>query len=200
VIRFLLFIPVLIISAIIGISIYLQPNDLKKCNGIIGQNSSCQKVDAIVAISGGDTNARTDKAIELYKSGWADKLIFSGAAVDKTGPSNAKVMQIRAENAGVPSDRIFLDESSESTHQNAVNSSGIFRSQNITSVILVTSGYHQRRADLEFSASNKVILILNSPVDGDIDWSSWWWTGPRGWTLAVTELFKITMFYMGVGR
>jgi len=200
VIRFFLFIPVLIISAIIGISLYLQPNDLKKCNGVVGQNSSCQKADAIVAISGGDTNARTDKAIELYKSGWADKLVFSGAAVDKSGPSNAKAMQIRAENAGVPAFSIFIDESSESTHENAVNSNSIFSSQNISSIILVTSGYHQRRADLEFSKSNQRISILNSPVENDIDWSSWWWTGPRGWTLAVTELFKITLFYIGVGR
>jgi len=197
VIRFLLFIPLFIISTIIAISIYLQPNDLKKCNGVIGLSSSCQKVDAIVAISGGDTNARTDNAIELYKAGWADKLVFSGAAEDKTGPSNAKAMQVRAENAGVASSNIYLDETSESTHQNAENTKSIFATENIKSVILVTSGYHQRRASLEFKKSNPDIAIMNSSVNTDQDWSSWWWTGPRGWTLAVTEVFKITLFYLG---
>ena len=196
-IRFLLFIPLFIISTIIAISIYLQPNDLKKCNGVIGLSSSCQKVDAIVAISGGDTNARTDNAIELYKAGWADKLVFSGAAEDKTGPSNAKAMQVRAENAGVASSNIYLDETSESTHQNAENTKSIFATENIKSVILVTSGYHQRRASLEFKKSNPDIAIMNSSVNTDQDWSSWWWTGPRGWTLAVTEVFKITLFYLG---
>jgi hypothetical protein len=73
-----------IAAVIIGISIYLQPNDLITCNDTVSTNSPCQAVDAIVAISGGDTNARTDEAIRMYKNGWSDTLIFSGAALDKS--------------------------------------------------------------------------------------------------------------------
>ena len=199
-IRYLIIFPLIILASIIGISLYLQPNDLRFCNGEVGQNVSCQKVDAIVAISGGDTNARTDQAISLYKKGWADSLVFSGAAEDKSGPSNAKAMKYRAEDAGVASADIHLEESSESTHQNAVETQGVFDSLGVHSIILVTSGYHQKRAYLEFSKSNPDITIVNKPIDNDIDWSFWWWTGPHGWTLAVTELFKIALFYFGVGQ
>lgn len=190
-IRYFIVLPILIIATIVGLSIYLQPDDLKNCNDKISAQVPCQVVDAIVAVSGGDTNARTDEAIHLYKNGWADTLIFSGAAQDKTGPSNAAVMQSRAIDAGVPGSAILLDEYSSTTKQNAENMQTIFEKRNIKSIILVTSGYHQRRASLEFTKRTKDITIVNHPVANDQDWSFWWFTTPRGWMLAISELFKI---------
>ena len=75
-----------------GLSIYLQPNSFALCpynNGEPTTREGCQPAGAIVAVSGGDTMARTKKAVEMYKNGWAPKIIFSGAAEDKGGPSNA---------------------------------------------------------------------------------------------------------------
>jgi uncharacterized SAM-binding protein YcdF (DUF218 family) len=200
VIRLLLFIPILIVAIIVGISIYLQPNDLRGCGDQPSLTSSCQAVDAIVAVSGGDTNARTDEAIRLYKNHWAKTLIFAGAAQDKSGPSNAEAMRTRAIEQNVPGTAILLDESSETTKQNAENTKTIFESHSISSVILVTSGYHQRRASLEFNKRTENVTIKNNPVYTDQDWSFWWWTNPRGWTLAVTEVFKIILFNFGASK
>ena len=97
---------VLFIAFIVGISFYLQPNDLGSCGETAGTTGNCQPVDAIVAISGGDTQARASWAIGLYKNGWSNTLIFSGAAQDKSGPSNAAVMKKLAISAGVPSKNI----------------------------------------------------------------------------------------------
>lgn len=199
-IRYLIFFPLLIIAIIIAISIYLQPDDLRGCKEQVSTTAPCQPVDAIVAVSGGDTNARTDEAIRLYKNNWSKTLIFSGAAQDKSGPSNAAAMASRAEIQGVPASAILMDESSDTTVQNAENSGAIFTSHNIKSIILVTSGYHQRRASLEFHKLGSGVKIFNHPVATDQDWSWWWWTNPRGWTLAVTELFKIVLFYFGVSQ
>lgn len=199
-IRFLLVIPLVIAALIIGISIYLQPNDLATCNDVVGTSDPCQKVDAIVAISGGDTNARTDEAIHMYKNGWSKTLVFSGAAEDKTGLSNAEAMKRRAIQADIPSSAIILDELSETTKQNAENSKTIFDANNIKTIILVTSGYHQRRASLEFHKYAENVTIMNHPVASDQDWSWLWWTGPRGWTLAVTEVFKTLVFNFGVSQ
>lgn len=199
-IRWLISIPIVILVAIIGLSVYLQPDDLKSCNDTIGISDSCHKVDAIVAVSGGDTNARTDEAIRLYQNGWAKLLIFSGAAQDKSGPSNASAMQSRAIAAGVPESLIRLDEYSETTRQNAENSQTIFSNLGVKSIILVTSGYHQKRASLEFNSRAEGVKTLNHPVSSDRDWSMWWWTSPRGWTLATGELFKIIVFHFGAGR
>jgi uncharacterized SAM-binding protein YcdF (DUF218 family) len=192
----IIIIVVIVVAIIIGISVYLQPNDLSKCNKTPGIFGVCQPVDAIVAISGGDTSARANWAISLYKNGWSDKLIFSGAAEDKSGPSNAAVMKKLAIAAGVPSESIYIDEYSDTTSQNAKDTQTIFAEHNIKSVILVTSGYHQRRASLEFNKRAKGVVILNSPVQTDKDWSFWWWTTLRGWWLAISELAKIVFFYI----
>lgn len=202
--RFLVFIIAVAIMAavvIVGIGAYLAPDGLSHCQDRPSADSDCQKVDAVVAISGGDTSARTAQAIELYKNGWANLLVFSGAAQDKSGPSNAEAMKRQALAAGVPTGDILVDETSENTKQNADNSIALFTEHDITSVILVTSAYHQRRAGLEFGQrAGGTIKIVNHPVGADNQWSSLWWTTPTGWFLAGSEIIKIIAFYLGGGR
>lgn len=199
-IRTLLTLPILIIVAIIGISLYLQPDDIKACNETVSGIAPCQKVDAIVAVSGGNTDARTDEAIGLYKKGWSSTLIFSGAAEDKSGPSNAAAMKKRAEVAGIPSGAIMIEEESNTTRQNAEYSKIIFDNLNIKTILLVTSGYHQKRASLEFAKRVPEIKVFNHSATNDPDWGFWWWTNPRGWTLATSELFKIILLGFGISR
>jgi len=195
-IRYIIGLFIIAIATIVGLSLYLQIDDLSQCGKTPGSDGNCQAVNAIVAVSGGDTEARTNEAVELYKNGWSKTLIFSGAAQDKSGPSNAAAMKTIAVDAGVPASAIFLDELSATTKQNADNTQEIFASRNIKSVILVTSGYHQRRASLEFSKHTKDVKVINHSTQTDKDWSAWWWTTPRGWWLATNELSKIVVFYV----
>lgn len=181
--------------AIWALGSFLEPNDLRGCSQAPDGLSNCQTADAIVAISGGDTDARVSHAVDLYKNGWAPKLVFCGAAQDKSGPSNAAAMKRIAVASGVNENDIILDEYSETTQQNAVNASTILADNNINSVILVTSGYHQRRALLEFDKRIPSDKIINSPVISDKDWSPMWWLTLRGWGLALGELVKISVFY-----
>lgn len=194
-IRSLIIIGLAVAALIIALSLYLQPDDLADCDTTPGTSVHCQPVDAIVAVSGGNTPARTMEAIELYKNGWSDTLIFSGAAQDKSGPSNAAAMQSTAISMGVPASAIYLDEYSNTTKENAENTQTIFADRKIKDVILVTSGYHQRRASLEFNKRASDVTILNHPAV-DEDWSVWWWTTPRGWWLATSEFVKIIAFYV----
>jgi len=197
-IRIVLIIAAFVLS-IIGITNFLSPNDTVQCKDEISGIYPCKVVDAIVAVSGGDTNARTDEAIKLYKNGWSDKLIFSGAAQDKTGLSNAAAMRLRAINSGVSDSAIFIDEYSENTRQNAENTDSIFKKLDVKDAILVTSAYHQRRASIEFEKRTSV-NIINHPVTSDKDWSAWWWTTPRGWILSIGELIKIVVLNFGIVR
>jgi len=194
--RTLLIILISVIVFIAGVAIYLQPNSLRGCPEVPNGKGNCQPADAIVAVSGGDTNARTDAAIKLYQKGWAPLLIFAGAAQDKSGPSNAAAMAARAVDQGVPAAAIEVDELSATTEENASNVRSIFKQNNVGKVILVTSAYHQRRASLEFNKRTDNVAILNAPTN-DSDWSFWWWVTPRGWWLAGGELAKIVVFYAG---
>lgn len=185
---------------ILGLGAYLAPDDLSGCGDRPGKNANCQPADAVVAVSGGDTAARTREAIMLYQNGWGKKLIFSGAAQDKSGPSNAEVMRREARDAGVPESDIVIEESGETTKQNAENTQSIFAQNEISSVILVTSAYHQRRAGLEFAKRSEGVSVRNHPVAHDKQWSGWWWLTPTGWFLAVGEFVKIIAFYLGGTR
>jgi uncharacterized SAM-binding protein YcdF (DUF218 family) len=200
-VKFLIFIAGTIIAAalaITAIGTYLSPDGLSDCKAQPSEEGDCKRADAIVAVSGGDTSARAAQAISLYKNGWAEWLVFSGAAADKAGPSNAEAMKRQAVEAGIASDNILIDETSETTKENAVNASDLIKRYDINSVILVTSAYHQRRAGLEFGKlAGDTVKIVNHPVASDNQWSAWWWLTPIGWWLAVTELFKIIVFYLG---
>lgn len=191
---------VVIVAIVFAIGVYLAPDDLRHCDVEPSQDTSCVEADAIVAVSGGDTQARTDEAIDLYKHGWAPLLIFSGAAQDTSGPSNALAMRHRAVEQGVPESVIQIEEFSRNTAENAANTSTFIANRDIKRIILVTSPYHQRRASLEFSAKlGPTVTIVNHPAAHDHQWSPTWWLTPRGWWLALGELAKIIAYYTGNG-
>ncbi len=195
----------LILAAIFIISVlligrYLGPDDLARCNERPDGSPPCQRADVIVAVSGGDTAARTIEAIKLYKNGWAPRLVFSGAAEDEHSPSNAAVMRGIAIASGVPDEAISIDEFGRTTKGNAEETAGLLARDGVASMILVTSGYHQRRTSLEFGQRFEGVHIRNHAVAQDSQWSRWWWLTPVGWYLALGELARILLFYIGIGR
>lgn len=188
-IKFVLAIIFLFLLTSFLVSIYLGPDKLRFCNEP-SSGGDCAKVDAIVVVSGGDTKARTAEAIKLYKQGYAPVIVFSGAAADKSGPSNAKVMQRQAMDAGVPWQATKIEERSETTGENAENTMRMAKQNGYKSIILVTSAYHQRRALLEFNYYGKGVDIKPHPVSEDKDWNRYWFLTPWGWNLAISEIIK----------
>lgn len=199
-IKFILIIIGTITLSIIVITMFLSVDNLRNCSDTPSSLRDCQTADAIIAVSGGDTVARTQSAIDLYQNGWAKTLIFSGAAYDKSGPSNAEVMRLQAVKQGVPKEDIIIEQTSETTSENAEHTSDILEKNNITSVILVTSSYHQKRTLLEFRSLSPEVSFRSHPSTGDNQWSVWWWTTPYGWYLAISEIVKIVMFHFGGTR
>ncbi len=181
---------------------YLSPNDLRGCGKNPDQKSidaNCNAADAIIAVSGGDTAARTDEAIRLFQNGWAPRLIFSGAAQDDASPSNALVMKQRAERAGINPTNIIIEDTSLNTKQNAENTEQLIRENGLKRIIIVTSAYHQRRAGLEFEKRfGSSVIVVNHPVASDNQWSSTWYLTFSGWWLLMGELIKIIGFYVGI--
>ncbi len=179
---------------------YLGPDDLSGCGSKPDNkslNTGCHQGDVIVALSGGDTTARAKEAVKLYQNGWAPRLIFSGAALDKSGPSNAQAMRKVAIASGIPANNILVEEESVNTKENAANTRTLISQNNLRRVILVTSAYHQRRASLEFGRKiqGTALFVVNHPVSHDDQWSETWYLTPIGWWLAMGELVKIIGFY-----
>lgn len=199
---FFILVSLVFLTLAVGIPLYLGPDDLMGCDlEKPGTNNRCRTADAIVAVSGGDTAARTEEAIALYKAGWAPKLIFSGAALDPTAPSNALVMKRLAIRQGVPTEAIEIEEEARTTYENAFNTKTLAEAGGVSDVILVTSAYHQRRASLEFKEEFKdTITLRNHPVARDKQWRVLWWVTPSGWWLVGGELAKIVGFYTGASE
>jgi uncharacterized SAM-binding protein YcdF (DUF218 family) len=170
----------LLAGAFFGLGYYLSPQ------------SPLTKADAIVAISGGDTDARTDEAVRLYHERLAPVIIFSGAALDPNSPSNAEAMAARARAAGVPGTAIQLDEAAGNTRQNAADVAEIVRQQGYNSIILVTSPYHQRRAYLLFRRELGAGIVIINHSSYDQNWRrSNWWATPYSRNLTLSELQKV---------
>jgi len=151
-----------------------------------------EKADAIVAISG-DTGARANTAIALWKQGYAPLIVFSGAAIDPDSVSSAEIMRREALRQGVPESATLIEPTSTTTEENASEVAKLMVQRKVRSAILVTSPYHQRRAALLFERSFEPagLLLRNYPArDPEWDPDLWWLRDPlRSRTLV--ELAKL---------
>lgn len=167
------------IGLVLSAGFYLSPQNTLK------------PVDAIVVVSGGETNLRVEEGVRLFQQEFAPLIIMSGAARDE-GVSNALAMKQMAIAGGVPEASILIEEESQNTLQNAQYVQDIVNDNQIHSIILVTSPYHQRRAYISFREflGDDIEIINHSAAD-----SAWrkngWWSASWSRYLTFSELQKI---------
>lgn len=110
--------------------------------------------DALVLL-GGDVAERTWRALELFKAGHFEKIVVSGDQED--APMSRRLVL-----AGVPEEKILVENKSQTTKQNAEFAVPLLRANGIKRAVIVTSWYHTRRAlatfrheagDIEFAVA-----------------------------------------------
>lgn len=199
----------ILVVAVLGFGLdrLLSINDFKDCKISKTENGSkasesCRKADAVVVISGGDTGARTRYAASLVEAELAPILITSGDSAQPGVISNAEEMRdIAVSEFRISKTAVLMDKEARNTNENAKNVSQIVQEFNeknkystISSIILVTSGYHQARAYQQFRSKFPVeFQIYNAPVVKDKDWSETWFLSPRGWYLAIKEAIGVVI-------
>ena len=159
------------------------------------------KAEAIVVISG-DTGARTDTAITLWKAGWAPVIVFSGASIDPESVSSAEIMRREALRQGIPESATLVEPASASTEENAAEVAKLMVQRKIRSAILVTSPYHQRRAAFEFGrAFEPSGLALRNYPARDPEWNAFlWWSQEPQRSRTLLELVKLGAVYLNETR
>ena len=85
---------------------------------------------------------RLDTAIALYETGVCDRLLMSGDH-GRVEYDEVNVMKSIAVEAGVPSERVFMDHAGFSTYDSLYRAKYIFQAER---VIIVTQEYHLYRA------------------------------------------------------
>jgi len=103
-----------------------------------------------------ELKARCEAAAAAAKAFPDSSLICSGGATGENNPeghTEAGLMKdYLTEQCGIAADRIFIDEQATDTVGNALNTFEILKEQGIKEITLVTSDYHQRRANILYTA------------------------------------------------
>ncbi|MBL8957057.1 MAG: YdcF family protein [Myxococcaceae bacterium] len=113
---------------------------------------------------------RAEKAAELYLQGRAPLIVFSGGSA-RGLPSEASVARDLAVKAGVPESACIVEDSSHSTHENAVLSLPLLKERGVDEVLLVSDGYHLLRGQAQFERQGiKTLPVSSGRVLAPTDW------------------------------
>lgn len=113
----------------------------------------------------------------------------------------ARLMKEQAENLCVPGKFILLAEKSLTTEDDAKNTWEILKKNWYTSIVLVTSPYHSKRAAFIFKKILRGVRIISAPSD-----KSWfgfddWWERPRDRDMVLNEWSKfIRLWIFGIQK
>jgi len=147
-------------------------------------NDSLQPADIIFVLNG-DYNTRPFRASVLYKQGFAPAVVMAQAEMrpaEKLGlaPNDTDVAIGVMKKLGVPPERIVvlpLEGGTTSTFDEAIALRQYIESNNIHSLILLTSAFHTRRAKWIFErelAGLPVRLEVAAVPYYGFDESNWW--------------------------
>lgn len=124
------------------------------------ENRSSQ-ADAVV-ILGGDVGDRAFRGLEVFKSNAVDRVVISGAG-------DCYLIRDRLLLAGVPKEKLHIEDNSKNTKENAEFSLRLLRKCGCKKVIIVTSWYHSRRALACFRHFDKDIEFYSIPAYNGVD-------------------------------
>jgi uncharacterized SAM-binding protein YcdF (DUF218 family) len=113
--------------------------------------------------------ARVKHAVDLYKTKYAPKLLFSGGNDKKDSANEAQTMKKIALSLGVPAKDILLESKSRSTYENLLFSEKQLKTEKLKTIILVTEPYHSPRAMLV--AQKLGLNAFISPATNSICWT-----------------------------
>lgn len=145
------------------------------------------KTDAIVVLTGGSGRLRA--GLDLLMTQHAEQLFVSGVYRGVDVDQLLKVQKQRPEDV---ENRISLGDAIN-TWENAHETAEWMRTNNLSSLRLVTAAYHMPRSLLEFSDVLSDVKITPHPVFPDHVKQSKWWAFPGTFALTVTEYNKFLL-------
>lgn len=163
---------ILIIIALI----VLHPFILTKMSDFLVVQDKLEKSNVILVLAGDSNGERVGQAVELYKKGYAPKILMSG------GPAvwhltYAENMKRQATSLGVPARDVMLEDKSRSTIEDIRFSLPILRQLKARSIILVTSPSHTRRASLvarKYYNPENIIVFVYPVQKSEFNPNKWW--------------------------
>jgi uncharacterized SAM-binding protein YcdF (DUF218 family) len=156
-----------------------------------------EHADAILVLGDDNFNAdRASRAAELFRAGWAPKVVASGRRL-RPYSGIAELMERDLESRGVPSAAVLrFAQNADNTHEEANALRQFVTEHNWHRVLVVTSNYHSRRARYTFRKTfpTSISVTVIPANDSDFDPDSWW-TSRKSTKLMFLEVSGY-LFYM----
>lgn len=102
-------------------------------------------------------------AFELYKMGFAPRVLVSGGGTPRSALPEAFYMKQLLVKLGVPEELVVVESKSQNTKENAAFSNELLKKMSVSTIVLVTSAFHMERAVAEFE--NLEIVVQPAPTD-----------------------------------
>ncbi|MBC3784094.1 YdcF family protein [Spirosoma utsteinense] len=124
--------------------------------------------------------SRVEKAVQIVKSGQADRLLMTGGGVYNSFVE-AEVMASYAHQLGVPESEIFVENQARDTYQNARLATQLCRQKGWQRVIVVTNRFHLARARRIFRKESLQCTFVGAETPAALPWYlklayySWEW-------------------------
>lgn len=166
-----------------------------------------ERADALVVLGGSSTyGERTEYAARLFKEGFAPRVLLTDDGL-RGGWSQAEQRNLffveRAaaalEAAGVPAGNVeTLEPQTSSTYEEAMLLREQASARGLDSLLVVTSGYHSRRArwtfERVFRDSGVRVSVAAVGPGRQTPAPYVWWLSPRGWRLVGLEYLKLAYY------
>ena len=167
------------------------------------------RADAVVALAGSSAYVeRARRAAEIVREGRATKVLLTDdgqlSGWSNESESNPRFVERAAAElarAGVPSaDVEVLPQTVSSTQDEALLVREYARERGLRSIMLVTSGYHSRRALWTFRRAfegSGVRVGIEPVAPGEqTPTPGTWWLSPRGWQSVAGEYVKLVYYWL----
>lgn len=149
------------------------------------QSAGLPRADGIVVLTG--AAARIEDAVRLLEQGRARRLLISGVHPKTTREELTRQFPDYAEQFACCID---IDYNALNTIGNALEAGRWARQRGLSSLIIVTSGYHMPRSMVEFTRQLPGVELLPYPVLRDSIRVEEWWAYPGTLRLLMMEYVK----------
>lgn len=173
--------------------------------------SDPSRADAIVVLAGSSTYIeRTHRAAQLFRNNHASKIILTNdnqlsgwSAEMQTNPLFVQRAADELKRQGVPEDKIdIVPAIVSSTRDEAARVREYTESNDLHSILVVTSAYQVRRARWMFDnifGGSKVAVSFNSVPPGDqTPRPLTWWLHRQGWRMVAGEYLKLAFYLVSI--
>jgi uncharacterized SAM-binding protein YcdF (DUF218 family) len=138
------------------------------------------KADVIIALGGDARCLRERGAVELYRRGYASKIVVSGIPY-AWGIHSGEAARRYVLSLGVRDEDVAVLKRSWNTRNEAAEMAELMRRNNWRAAIIVTSPFHSRRAAYTFEHWAPDLKFISAPIPAEApEWQPERWWSRRG--------------------